>query len=267
MTTVCRHLQARIPVKTLIENLGRALLLLGICPFAIATSAPDASAAPQKVEKKEKLEKKEQKQEGQEKRELTPEEKAIKEAKAERDRALAKAEEDYQKALAEVRQGSGGEEAKEAKKQELAKQYRDQRDQIMKAFVQKVSSLKGNSDNPRKGDNPPGERGKGDNPPAIKLTENPDILSGLSRHPQRPPLLIGFAAETEHVLDHARAKLAKKGCDWIVANDVSGDVMGGENNTVHIVTNAGVDSWDKLSKDAVARKLVERIADALPPAA
>ena len=108
---------------------------------------------------------------------------------------------------------------------------------------------------------------KGDTPPPIKLTENPDILLGLARHAQRPALLIGFAAETEHVLEHAQAKLAKKGCDWIVANDVSGDVMGGENNTVHIVTKSGVESWEKLSKDAVARKLTEKIADALTPPA
>src|SRR3546814_4151866 len=65
------------------------------------------------------------------------------------------------------------------------------------------------------------------------------------------------------VLDHAQAKLARKGCDWIVANDVSGDVMGGRDNTVHIITQSGVESWDRLPKDAVARKLVEKIADAL----
>ena len=106
---------------------------------------------------------------------------------------------------------------------------------------------------------------KGDAPP-LKLTENPDILAGLAHHPQRPPLLIGFAAETEQVLDHAKAKLAKKGCDWIVANDVSGDVMGGETNSVHIVTKNGVESWDTLPKDAVARKLTEKIVHALSPA-
>jgi phosphopantothenoylcysteine decarboxylase / phosphopantothenate---cysteine ligase len=108
---------------------------------------------------------------------------------------------------------------------------------------------------------------KGDGPPPLKLTENPDILAGLAHHPQRPALLIGFAAETEQVLDHAKAKLAKKGCDWIVANDVSGDVMGGEANSVHIVTNDGVESWDMLPKDAVARKLTEKIVHALSPAA
>lgn len=108
---------------------------------------------------------------------------------------------------------------------------------------------------------------KGNGPPPLTLTENPDILAGLAHHPQRPPLLIGFAAETEHVLDHARSKLAKKGCDWIVANDVSGDVMGGETNSVHIVTKDGVESWDKLPKDAVARKLTEKIVHALSPVA
>ncbi|HEY9579415.1 MAG TPA: bifunctional phosphopantothenoylcysteine decarboxylase/phosphopantothenate--cysteine ligase CoaBC [Rhizorhapis sp.] len=108
---------------------------------------------------------------------------------------------------------------------------------------------------------------KGEAPPPLKLIENPDILAGLARDPQRPRLLIGFAAETEQVLDHAQAKLARKGCDWIVANDVSGDVMGGRDNTVHIITQSGVESWDRLPKDAVARKLVEKIADALSPVA
>lgn len=108
---------------------------------------------------------------------------------------------------------------------------------------------------------------KGDAVPPLKLTENPDILAGLAKHVRRPGLLIGFAAETEHVLDHARAKLAKKGCDWIVANDVSGDVMGGELNRVHIVTRDGVESWEQLHKDAVARKLVEKIVNALAPVA
>jgi phosphopantothenoylcysteine decarboxylase/phosphopantothenate--cysteine ligase len=104
---------------------------------------------------------------------------------------------------------------------------------------------------------------KGDTPPPLKLTENPDILAGLAHHPQRPALLIGFAAETHQVLDHAKAKLAKKGCDWIVANDVSGDVMGGEANSVHIITKNGVESWDMLPKDIVARKLTEKIVHAL----
>jgi phosphopantothenoylcysteine decarboxylase/phosphopantothenate--cysteine ligase len=75
--------------------------------------------------------------------------------------------------------------------------------------------------------------------------------------------VIGFAAETEHVLDHARAKRDRKGCDWIVANDVSGDVMGGAENAVHLVTAEGVDSWPRMAKEEVARRLAARIAEAL----
>ncbi|WP_411289988.1 bifunctional phosphopantothenoylcysteine decarboxylase/phosphopantothenate synthase [Sphingorhabdus sp.] len=99
--------------------------------------------------------------------------------------------------------------------------------------------------------------------PALALTENPDILASLAKHKLRPKLLVGFAAETEKIVEHAQAKLAKKGCDWIVANDVSGDVMGGENNAFHIVTNNGVESWPESPKDIIARKLMEKIADAL----
>ncbi len=103
----------------------------------------------------------------------------------------------------------------------------------------------------------------GDAIPALVLTENPDILASLATHKHRPRLLIGFAAETEKIRAHAQAKLAKKGCDWIVANDVSGDVMGGENNAFHIVTKDGVDSWPESPKDVIARKLMEKVADAL----
>ena len=99
--------------------------------------------------------------------------------------------------------------------------------------------------------------------PALVLTENPDILASLAQHNHRPRLLIGFAAETEKIVEHAQAKRSKKGCDWIVANDVSGDVMGGENNAFHIVTEAGVESWPESPKDVIARKLMEKIADAL----
>ncbi|KTE19351.1 bifunctional phosphopantothenoylcysteine decarboxylase/phosphopantothenate synthase [Sphingopyxis sp. H050] len=99
--------------------------------------------------------------------------------------------------------------------------------------------------------------------PPLALAENPDILAGVAKSAQRPPLLIGFAAETNDVIAHAKAKLVRKGCDWIVANDVSADPMGGETNRVHIVSNKGVDSWDRLPKDAVARKLMEKIADEL----
>lgn len=104
--------------------------------------------------------------------------------------------------------------------------------------------------------------GSGQVPP-LALAENPDILAGVAKSAQRPPLLIGFAAETNDVLDHAQAKLARKGCDWIVANDVAADPMGGETNRVHIVSKSGVDSWDRLPKQAVARKLMEKIADEL----
>ncbi len=102
-----------------------------------------------------------------------------------------------------------------------------------------------------------------DGPPVLRLVENPDILATLGHSPRRPRLLIGFAAETEKVIDHARAKLAKKGADWIVANDVSGDVMGGSDNSVHIVSAASVESWERLPKSAVAQRLAERIAAAL----
>ena len=102
-----------------------------------------------------------------------------------------------------------------------------------------------------------------DGPPVLRLVENPDILATLARSAKRPRLVIGFAAETEHVLDHALAKLAKKGADWIVANDVAGDVMGGDANSVHIVSAAGVESWDRLPKEDVAERLASRIAAAL----
>lgn len=99
-------------------------------------------------------------------------------------------------------------------------------------------------------------------PPTLALAENPDILAGLAASPRRPRLLIGFAAETDKVVDHAIAKRARKNADWIVANDVSGDVMGGDSNRVHIVTADGVDSWDDLPKSQVATRLAARIADA-----
>ncbi len=103
----------------------------------------------------------------------------------------------------------------------------------------------------------------GDAVPPLALVQNPDILATLAKHAQRPNLLIGFAAETEKLVDHAQAKLAKKGCDWIVANDVSGDVMGGANNAFHIVTKDGIESWPETDKATIARKLMEKIADAV----
>jgi phosphopantothenoylcysteine decarboxylase/phosphopantothenate--cysteine ligase len=103
----------------------------------------------------------------------------------------------------------------------------------------------------------------GDAPPALQLAENPDILATLARSPRRPALVVGFAAETERVVEHATAKRARKGADWIVANDVSGDVMGGDANTVHLVTAEGIESWEQLPKAAVADRLAQRIAAAL----
>ncbi len=101
-------------------------------------------------------------------------------------------------------------------------------------------------------------------PPAIALVENPDILATLSRSAKRPKLVVGFAAETNDVEDYAKAKLAKKGCDWIVANDVSvAGTMGGDDNAVSIVTAGGVERWDRTPKTEVARKLAERMAQAL----
>lgn len=99
--------------------------------------------------------------------------------------------------------------------------------------------------------------------PPLDLVENPDILAGLGMSPQRPRLLIGFAAETEQVIAHATAKLARKGADWIIANDVSGDVMGGASNTVHIVSASGVESLPRMAKDHVAQALIAKVADAL----
>jgi phosphopantothenoylcysteine decarboxylase / phosphopantothenate---cysteine ligase len=100
-------------------------------------------------------------------------------------------------------------------------------------------------------------------PPAVKLTANPDILATLAGGAKRPSLLIGFAAETDNVIAHATEKRTKKGCDWIVANDVSGDVMGGDRNTVHLITAAGTESWPELDKTEVAARPAARSASAL----
>ncbi len=104
----------------------------------------------------------------------------------------------------------------------------------------------------------------GEPPPPLDLALNPDILATLAAPgPRRPALVVGFAAETEAVVDNAIAKRARKGCDWIVANDVSGDVMGGAENAVHLVTEAGVEDWPRLPKQDVARRLAARVAEAL----
>lgn len=97
---------------------------------------------------------------------------------------------------------------------------------------------------------------------ALRLVENPDILrhvAGLSR-PERPDLVIGFAAETHDVLDRARAKRARKGCDWIVANDVSGDAMGGTENAATLITPHSETAWALASKARIARQLAEAVS-------
>ena len=104
---------------------------------------------------------------------------------------------------------------------------------------------------------------KGEASPALTLTENVDILATLAHGPRRPRFVVGFAAETERVVEHAAAKRLRKNADWIVANDVSGDVFGSDANTVHLATAAGVEHWERLPKDEVARRLAQRIADAL----
>ncbi len=97
----------------------------------------------------------------------------------------------------------------------------------------------------------------------LPLVENPDILATLAKDSRRPRLLIGFAAETDHVVEHAVAKRVRKQCDWIIANDVSGEVMGGASNRIHLVRADGVEHWDEMPKEAVAERLIERVVDAL----
>ena len=103
-------------------------------------------------------------------------------------------------------------------------------------------------------------------PPALEFAENPDILARVSQMGAgRPALVVGFAAETEHVVDHATAKRARKGCDWIVANDVSPatGIMGGTENAIVLISDSGAEAWPRMGKEAVARALAQRIADHL----
>ncbi len=104
---------------------------------------------------------------------------------------------------------------------------------------------------------------KAGGPPELRFSPNPDILATLADHADRPRLLVGFAAETENVVANATAKLASKKADWIIANDVSGNVMGGTRNRVHLVTKAGVEDWPEAAKDDVARHLIDKIAEQL----
>ncbi len=106
-----------------------------------------------------------------------------------------------------------------------------------------------------------------DGPPALVLAENPDILATVARHANRPSLVVGFAAETEKVVEHASKKLVKKGCDLIVANDVSVDsgVFGADRNRVHLISDAGVESWPEMTKTEVASRLMDRLAEMLLP--
>lgn len=104
---------------------------------------------------------------------------------------------------------------------------------------------------------------KGEGPPKLKFVPTRDILAELGASDQRPRLLVGFAAETENVVEHAIAKQIAKRADWIVANDVSGDVMGGHRNRVHLITADRVEDWPETSKEEVARQLIARVAQAL----
>ncbi|HSM41957.1 MAG TPA: bifunctional phosphopantothenoylcysteine decarboxylase/phosphopantothenate--cysteine ligase CoaBC [Afifellaceae bacterium] len=103
---------------------------------------------------------------------------------------------------------------------------------------------------------------EGGGPPKLDLVENPDILATVSRHDRRPALVIGFAAETRSVTENASAKLDRKGCDWIVANDVSPEtgIMGGANNRVHLISKGGIEDWPDMPKEEVAERLAEKAA-------
>jgi phosphopantothenoylcysteine decarboxylase/phosphopantothenate--cysteine ligase len=104
---------------------------------------------------------------------------------------------------------------------------------------------------------------KAGGPPKLKFIPTRDILAELGASEQRPRLLVGFAAETDKVVEHAIAKQIAKRADWIVANDVSGDVMGGHRNRVHLITSDRVEDWPETSKEEVARHLVARVAQVL----
>ena len=106
----------------------------------------------------------------------------------------------------------------------------------------------------------PAKLKKSDGPPQLKFVATRDILAELGASPRKPRLLVGFAAETDNVVANAIAKRVAKRADWIVANDVSGDVMGGTRNRVHLITADGVEDWPEASKQHVAERLIERLA-------
>jgi phosphopantothenoylcysteine decarboxylase/phosphopantothenate--cysteine ligase len=109
----------------------------------------------------------------------------------------------------------------------------------------------------------PSKLKKGAGPPRLDFLPTRDILAELSESARRPRLLIGFAAETERVIEQAIAKRQAKSADWIIANDVSGDVMGGHRNRVHLITSDGVEDWPETSKEEVAQHLIARVAQTL----
>lgn len=109
----------------------------------------------------------------------------------------------------------------------------------------------------------PAKLKKSNGPPQLKFLPTRDILAELGASAQRPRLLVGFAAETENIVEQGIAKRAAKRADWIVANDVSGEVMGGDLNRVHLVTRSGVEHWPEGPKEEVARQLIRKVADAL----
>jgi phosphopantothenoylcysteine decarboxylase/phosphopantothenate--cysteine ligase len=109
----------------------------------------------------------------------------------------------------------------------------------------------------------PAKLKKSDGPPQLHFVPTRDILAELAKSARRPPLLVGFAAETEQVVERAIAKREAKRADWIVANDVSGDVMGGARNRVHLVTAGGVEDWPEAAKDEIARHLIARVTQEL----
>jgi phosphopantothenoylcysteine decarboxylase/phosphopantothenate--cysteine ligase len=108
-----------------------------------------------------------------------------------------------------------------------------------------------------------GKLKKSDGPPQLQFQRTRDILAELGSSDRRPRLLVGFAAETEDVVEQALAKRKAKRADWIVANDVSGDVMGGHRNRVHLISGDGVEDWPEATKEEVARHLIARVAQAL----